>query len=180
MIGSFLMKIFKVKCSHFLSIHYEIIMKWRLRVLYIQIQKFNVGCRLSNILALNSWSSIGVLTGLPCRLSTLDCCQVDLFAQSYFTFFFFFFQRCPLSQLILRVKLFDIGPPKAILNLALQPPDTDDIERTILLLKQVWDWFYHKIILGLPTVSHISTSCKLGCPDLSTASIVIFYEVGRV
>lgn len=95
-------------------------------------------------------------------------------------FFLFFFQRCPLSQLILRVKLFDIGPPKAILNLALQPPDTDDIERTILLLKQVWDWFYHTIILGLSTVSRISTSCKLGCPDLSTASSVIFYEVGRV
>lgn len=46
-------------------------------------------------------------------------------------------QRCPLEQLVLRVKLFDIGPPKAILKLALQPPDTDDIERTVLLLKQV-------------------------------------------
>ena len=50
---------------------------------------------------------------------------------------FFFFQRCPLEQIVLKVKLFDIGPPKAVLRLALQPPDPDDIERTVLLLKQV-------------------------------------------
>ena len=112
--------------------------------MYIQIQKqasyynFNVGHRLSTIVALNSWSSIGVMTGLPCRLSTFDCCQ-GIYLLSLASLLSFFFQRCPLSQLILRVKLFDIGPPKAILNLALQPPDTDDIERTILLLKQVWD-----------------------------------------
>ena len=48
-----------------------------------------------------------------------------------------FFQRCPLEQIVLKVKLFDIGPPKAVLRLALQPPDPDDIERTVLLLKQV-------------------------------------------
>lgn len=81
-------------------------------------------------------------------------------------------KRCPLSQLILRVKLFDIGPPKAILNLALQPPDTDDIERTILLLKQVgaltvrmrngtinpWDGeltFIGKVIGQLPIDVHL-------------------------
>lgn len=50
---------------------------------------------------------------------------------------FFFFQRCPLEQIVLKVKLFDIGPPKAVLRLALQPPDPDDIEKTVLLLKQV-------------------------------------------
>ena len=38
---------------------------------------------------------------------------------------------------MLKVKLLDIGPPKAVLRLALQPPDLDDIERTVLLLKQV-------------------------------------------
>ncbi|KAJ7352991.1 hypothetical protein OS493_032930 [Desmophyllum pertusum] len=46
-------------------------------------------------------------------------------------------QRSPLEQLVLQVKLLDIGPPKAVLRLALQPPDSDDIERTVLLLKQV-------------------------------------------
>ncbi|KAL9952201.1 hypothetical protein ACROYT_G039416 [Oculina patagonica] len=46
-------------------------------------------------------------------------------------------QRCPLEQVVLKVKLLDIGPPKAVLRLALQPPDSDDIERTVLLLKQV-------------------------------------------
>jgi len=46
-------------------------------------------------------------------------------------------KRCPLEQVVLKVKLLDIGPPKAVLRLALQPPDSDDIERTVLLLKQV-------------------------------------------
>lgn len=46
-------------------------------------------------------------------------------------------QRCPLEQIILKVKLLDIGPPKVVLRLAMQPPDPDDIERTVLLLKQV-------------------------------------------
>lgn len=55
----------------------------------------------------------------------------------HFKVFFFLFQRCPLEQIVLKVKLFDIGPPKAVLRLALQPPDPDDIERTVLLLKQV-------------------------------------------
>ena len=38
---------------------------------------------------------------------------------------------------MLQVKLLDIGAPKAILKLALQPPDIEDIETTVLLLKQV-------------------------------------------
>ncbi|XP_048586381.1 ATP-dependent RNA helicase TDRD9 isoform X1 [Nematostella vectensis] len=46
-------------------------------------------------------------------------------------------QRCPLEQVVLQVKLLDLGAPKAILSLALQPPDIEDIERTVLLLKQV-------------------------------------------
>ena len=39
--------------------------------------------------------------------------------------------------MILKVKLLELGAPKAILGLALQPPDTRDIERTILVLKEV-------------------------------------------
>ncbi|KAI0215243.1 ATP-dependent RNA helicase TDRD9 [Lamellibrachia satsuma] len=46
-------------------------------------------------------------------------------------------QRCPLDQLVLHVKVLDLGEPKAILGLALSPPNLDDIERTILMLKQV-------------------------------------------
>ncbi|XP_011664855.1 ATP-dependent RNA helicase TDRD9 isoform X2 [Strongylocentrotus purpuratus] len=45
--------------------------------------------------------------------------------------------RCPLEQLILQVKVLDLGEPKAILALALEPPNLDNIERTILLLKEV-------------------------------------------
>ncbi|XP_060080350.1 ATP-dependent RNA helicase TDRD9-like, partial [Ylistrum balloti] len=46
-------------------------------------------------------------------------------------------QRCPLERIILNVKVFDLGEPKAILALALSPPNLDDIEKTILLLKEV-------------------------------------------
>lgn len=46
-------------------------------------------------------------------------------------------QRCPLERVILNVKVFDLGEPKAILALALSPPNLDDIEKTILLLKEV-------------------------------------------
>ncbi|XP_035669550.1 ATP-dependent RNA helicase TDRD9-like [Branchiostoma floridae] len=46
-------------------------------------------------------------------------------------------QRCPLEQLVLKVKLLDLGEPKAILGLALQPPNLDAIEATVLLLKEV-------------------------------------------
>jgi ATP-dependent RNA helicase TDRD9 len=42
-----------------------------------------------------------------------------------------------LEQIILKVKLLDLGAPKSILALALQPPDVRDIERTILILKEV-------------------------------------------
>jgi len=35
------------------------------------------------------------------------------------------------------VKLLDLGPPKEILSLAMSPPDLQNIERTILLLKEV-------------------------------------------
>ncbi|XP_060606288.1 ATP-dependent RNA helicase TDRD9-like isoform X2 [Ruditapes philippinarum] len=46
-------------------------------------------------------------------------------------------RRCPLDKLILQVKVLDLGEPKAILALALSPPNLDDIERNILTLKEV-------------------------------------------
>jgi len=45
--------------------------------------------------------------------------------------------RSPLEQVILKVKLLELGPPALTLQLALQPPDTNDIKRTILMLKEV-------------------------------------------
>ena len=46
--------------------------------------------------------------------------------------------RAPLEQLILQVKLLDLGPsPSMTLQLALQPPRVSDIKSTILLLKEV-------------------------------------------
>ncbi|KAH9490788.1 ATP-dependent RNA helicase tdrd9 [Bulinus truncatus] len=46
-------------------------------------------------------------------------------------------QRSPLESLVLKTKIFNMGEPKAILALALSPPNLSDIERTILNLKEV-------------------------------------------
>nr|XP_033808799.1 ATP-dependent RNA helicase TDRD9 isoform X1 [Geotrypetes seraphini] len=45
--------------------------------------------------------------------------------------------RCPLGSVILKVKLLDMGEPRALLATALSPPRSSDIEHTILLLKEV-------------------------------------------
>eukprot|EP00071_Canis_lupus_P044623 XP_022278180.1 putative ATP-dependent RNA helicase TDRD9 [Canis lupus familiaris] len=45
--------------------------------------------------------------------------------------------RCPLGSTVLKVKLLDMGEPRALLATALSPPSLSDIERTILLLKEV-------------------------------------------
>ena len=46
-------------------------------------------------------------------------------------------QRAPLEQIILKVKVLDLGAPKAILALAIQPPDVRAIEIQVLILKEV-------------------------------------------
>ncbi|XP_076442541.1 ATP-dependent RNA helicase TDRD9-like [Babylonia areolata] len=46
-------------------------------------------------------------------------------------------QRCPLETLVLKTKLLDMGEPIALLSQALSPPRLDNIERTVLSLKQV-------------------------------------------
>lgn len=45
--------------------------------------------------------------------------------------------RCPLEQTVLRTKLLDLGEPKRILALALDPPDLANIVKTIFTLKEV-------------------------------------------
>ncbi|XP_066428512.1 ATP-dependent RNA helicase TDRD9 [Eleutherodactylus coqui] len=45
--------------------------------------------------------------------------------------------RSPLGNTILKVKLLDMGEPRALLATALSPPNVYDIERTILLLKEI-------------------------------------------
>ncbi|XP_053138500.1 ATP-dependent RNA helicase TDRD9 isoform X1 [Hemicordylus capensis] len=45
--------------------------------------------------------------------------------------------RCPLESTILKVKLLDMGEPRALLATALSPPSISDIERTILQLKEI-------------------------------------------
>ncbi|XP_076234970.1 tudor domain containing 9 protein spindle E [Calliopsis andreniformis] len=44
--------------------------------------------------------------------------------------------RAPLENLVLKAKVLDMGEPKAILALSLDPPDLSNLERTILLLKE--------------------------------------------
>nr|XP_025037376.1 ATP-dependent RNA helicase TDRD9 isoform X2 [Pelodiscus sinensis] len=45
--------------------------------------------------------------------------------------------RCPLGSTVLKVKLLDMGEPRALLATALSPPTINDIERTILQLKEM-------------------------------------------
>uniref|UniRef100_A0A7M4FCB0 Tudor domain containing 9 n=1 Tax=Crocodylus porosus TaxID=8502 RepID=A0A7M4FCB0_CROPO len=45
--------------------------------------------------------------------------------------------RCPLGSTILKVKLLDMGEPRALLATALSPPGICDIEHTILQLKEI-------------------------------------------
>uniref|UniRef100_A0A4W3JI39 ATP-dependent RNA helicase TDRD9 n=1 Tax=Callorhinchus milii TaxID=7868 RepID=A0A4W3JI39_CALMI len=46
-------------------------------------------------------------------------------------------QRCPLGSTVLKTKLLDMGEPRALLASALSPPNLRDIERTVVLLKEV-------------------------------------------
>ena len=61
------------------------------------------------------------------------CCR----GHTIWLFCFVLIQRCPLESLVLSVKVLDIGEPRAILRLALEPPHLADIEKTILNLKEV-------------------------------------------
>ncbi|NXX45654.1 TDRD9 helicase, partial [Tricholaema leucomelas] len=45
--------------------------------------------------------------------------------------------RCPLGATVLKIKMLDMGGPKDLLLTALSPPGVDDIERTILQLKEL-------------------------------------------
>nr|XP_020767519.1 putative ATP-dependent RNA helicase TDRD9 isoform X2 [Odocoileus virginianus texanus] len=45
--------------------------------------------------------------------------------------------RCPLGSTVLKAKLLGMGEPRALLATALSPPSLSDIERTVLLLKEV-------------------------------------------
>ncbi|XP_027529883.1 ATP-dependent RNA helicase TDRD9 isoform X2 [Neopelma chrysocephalum] len=45
--------------------------------------------------------------------------------------------RCPLGSTVLKLKKLDMGEPKTLLATALSPPNVDDIERTIVQLKEL-------------------------------------------
>lgn len=45
--------------------------------------------------------------------------------------------RAPLANVILKTKMLDMGEPKALLALSLDPPNLSNIRNTILLLKEV-------------------------------------------
>uniref|UniRef100_A0A182VKH7 Probable ATP-dependent RNA helicase spindle-E n=1 Tax=Anopheles merus TaxID=30066 RepID=A0A182VKH7_ANOME len=45
--------------------------------------------------------------------------------------------RCPLSNVVLKTKLLDMGPPHTILALAMSPPNLSDVSNTVLQLKEL-------------------------------------------
>ncbi|KAL8168900.1 UNVERIFIED_CONTAM: ATP-dependent RNA helicase tdrd9, partial [Gekko kuhli] len=87
--------------------------------------------------------------------------------------------RCPLENTVLKVKLLDMGEPRALLATALSPPSISDIERTILLLKEIgalavgvpsddanpYDGeltFLGKVLAQLPVDQHLGKLIVLG------------------
>lgn len=80
---------------------------------------------------------------------------------------------------MLKVKLLDIGPPKTVLRLALQPPDSDDIERTVLLLKQVRKTSRcDSLKISLIKIKKKTTCGTVMCMDLFRATILYVYQNG--
>lgn len=55
--------------------------------------------------------------------------------------------RCNLESLILSTKLLNMGSPKAVLALAMNPPDLENIFKTVLILKEVYIILYYVFIL---------------------------------
>lgn len=45
--------------------------------------------------------------------------------------------RSPMTSIVLKSKILNMGPPQSILALAMDPPDLTDINNTILILKEV-------------------------------------------
>ncbi|XP_071453953.1 probable ATP-dependent RNA helicase spindle-E [Hetaerina americana] len=45
--------------------------------------------------------------------------------------------RCPLDRVVLQTKMLNMGPPKALLALSMDPPDLSHLKNTILKLKEV-------------------------------------------
>ncbi|RXM92798.1 putative ATP-dependent RNA helicase spindle-E, partial [Acipenser ruthenus] len=46
-------------------------------------------------------------------------------------------KRCPLASTMLKVKQLDMGDPRTLLGTALSPPNLEDIEKTVLQLKEI-------------------------------------------
>ena len=46
-------------------------------------------------------------------------------------------QRVPLTKVVLDVKMVDMGSPKELLALAMDPPDVLSLHKTILSLKEM-------------------------------------------
>ncbi|NXI69456.1 TDRD9 helicase, partial [Anseranas semipalmata] len=87
-------------------------------------------------------------------------------------------QRCPLGGTVLKIKKLDMGEPKALLATALSPPNVNDIERTILHLKELGALtscvqteenphdgdltFLGRVLLNLPVDLHLGKLIVLG------------------
>uniref|UniRef100_T1JGF2 Probable ATP-dependent RNA helicase spindle-E n=1 Tax=Strigamia maritima TaxID=126957 RepID=T1JGF2_STRMM len=87
-------------------------------------------------------------------------------------------KRCPLESIILHTKILQLGEPKSLLALALDPPKLGDIERSVLTLKEIgaldtlvngkfspWDGdltFLGKVLSELPVDIHVGKLIILG------------------
>ncbi|NXH56538.1 TDRD9 helicase, partial [Rhabdornis inornatus] len=75
-----------------------------------------------------------------CHCSKHCCWSVEFFLlqqRNLKTIILSSLQHCPLGATVLKLKKLDIGEPKALLATALSPPSVDDVERTIVQLKEL-------------------------------------------
>ncbi|NXR27366.1 TDRD9 helicase, partial [Cinclus mexicanus] len=75
-----------------------------------------------------------------CQCSKHCCWSFEFFLsqqRNLMTIILSSLQCCPLGATVLKLKKLDIGEPKALLATALSPPSVDDIERSIVQLKEL-------------------------------------------
>lgn len=97
--------------------------------------------------------------------------------------------RCPLEQAVLRTKLLDMGEPKGLLALVIDPPRLDNIARTILTLKEMGALFatadgkvspldgdlsyLGRVVSRLPMDVHLGKLIMLGRIIISSLNILV-------
>ncbi|NWS26975.1 TDRD9 helicase, partial [Polioptila caerulea] len=85
----------------------------------------------------NTFTLVLGLVSRMCHCSEHCCWICHTSSEGGVTIILSSLQHCPLGAIVLKLKKLDIGQPKTLLAAALSPPSVDDIERTIVQLKEL-------------------------------------------